>query len=80
MLLGEWIRRAGFWAMDFLTGSKVRKHYADIKNIMENGTNPEVSKMQEDYLNSILKYATENVAFYKDFKAFQFDQIIPCDK
>ncbi len=67
MLLGEWIRRAGFWTLDFLTGSKARKHYIDIKNIMENGIDPNVSKIQDDYLSSILKYATENVEFYKKF-------------
>jgi phenylacetate-CoA ligase len=77
MLSGEWIRRAGFWVLDFLTGSKVRKHYIDIKNIMENGRSPKVSKMQEEYLNSILEYATDNVAFYKKFKGFDSIKSFP---
>jgi phenylacetate-CoA ligase len=70
MLFSEWIRRVTFWVFDFLTGSKVRKHYIDIINIMENGMDPNVSKMHEDNLNGILKYATENVEFYHKFKAF----------
>jgi hypothetical protein len=60
-LFSEWIRRAIFWAWDFLTGSKVRKHYLDVKYIMENGINPDAAKKQDDYLYSIFRYATENV-------------------
>jgi phenylacetate-CoA ligase len=70
MLFSEWIRRVGFWTLDFLRGSKVRKHYVDVKNIMENGTDQNFSKIQNDYLNNILKYATENVEFYKKFNGF----------
>ena len=77
MILGEWIRRAGFWTLDFLRGSKVRKHYVDIKNIMENGMDPNVSKIQEKYLNDILKYATENIEFYKKFKGFDSIKSFP---
>jgi len=77
MLFCEWIRRVGFWSLDFLTGSKVRRHYVDIKSIMENGIDPNVIKMQQDYLNSILKYAIENVEFYKKFKAFDSIKSFP---
>jgi phenylacetate-CoA ligase len=70
MVPGEWMRRAGFWALDFLTGSKVRSHYADIKNMLENGTDADISKKHADYLTGMLKYATENVEFYRQFKAF----------
>ena len=69
-MFSEWIRRVAFWGQDFLTGSNVRKHYVDIKNIMENNINPNMSKKHEDYLYDILKYATENVEFYKKFKEF----------
>jgi phenylacetate-CoA ligase len=74
MLFSEWIRRAGFWSVDFLSGSPIRNHYVDIRNIMENGSKPDVSKM---YLNGILKYATENVPFYMKFKAFDSIQSFP---
>jgi phenylacetate-CoA ligase len=77
MLFSEWIRWAIFWAWDFLTGSKVRKHYLDIKYIMENGINPNAAKKQADYLHSILRYATENVTFYKKFKGFDSIKSFP---
>jgi phenylacetate-CoA ligase len=77
MLFSERIRRAGFWTVDFLLGSKVRKHFNDIRNIMENGADPNVSKRQGDYLNGILIYATKNVAFYKEFKGFDSIKSFP---
>ena len=77
MLFSEWIRRVGFWAQDFISGSKVRKHYVDIKKIMENGSNPDVSKLQEDYLNNILTYATEHVEYYKKLKGFSSIKSFP---
>ena len=61
MIFSEWIRSVAFWTLDFLRGSKVQKHYVDIKNIMENGMDPNVSKIRDDYLNGILKYATEKL-------------------
>jgi len=69
-MFGEWARRAGYWGLDFLRGSNVRKHYLDIKNILENGMDPLVLKKQAERLNGILKYATENIPFYKQYQAF----------
>ncbi len=65
MLFGEWIRRTGFWIVDFLRGSKVRKHLLDIQYIMENAENPAVVALRQKYLEDILRYATENVPFYQ---------------
>ena len=76
-LFSEWIRREIFWGLDFLQGSKVRKHYVDIQNSMENGMDPEVSKMHEDNLYNILKYATETVEFYKSFNDFDSIRSFP---
>lgn len=69
-MFSEWIRRTAYWTLDFLIGSKVRKHYDDIKNIMENGEKPDVIQLKEKYLDNILKYATENVEFYKKNKSY----------
>jgi phenylacetate-CoA ligase len=77
MLFSEWIRRVGFWGVDLLRGSKVRNHYANIRYIMENIKTPHVTKLQEGYLNAILKYATENVEFYKQYKGFDSIQSFP---
>jgi hypothetical protein len=46
MIHNEWIRREGFWAVDFLKGSKVRKYYVDVKYIMGNGVNPNVPNVR----------------------------------
>ena len=77
MIFSEWVRRLAFWGRDFLTGSNVRKHFVDIKNIMENDTNPSTSKLREDYLFNILRYATENVEFYKKYKEFKLIKSFP---
>jgi phenylacetate-CoA ligase len=77
MLLSEWTRKAGFWTLDFLKGSHVRKHYYDIKRNMDNGSDPNITQIQADYLGSILKYATENVPFYRKFKAFDSLKTFP---
>jgi phenylacetate-CoA ligase len=76
-MFSEWIRSVGFWGLDFLRGSKIRKHYADIKNIMENGSSSEVSKIQEDHLKSVLRYASENVEFYKKFNDYDSIKSFP---
>ena len=56
------IRKIGFWFFDFLTGSKVKKHYKDI-----------IKKSYEDYdnikdLTNILEYSIKNVPFYSEIK------------
>src|SRR5512135_775140 len=77
MLFSEWIRRAIFWFLDFLAGSKVRRHYLDVRNIMENNTDPIVAQKQQSYLSAILNYATQNVGFYKQFKGFESIKSFP---
>jgi phenylacetate-CoA ligase len=68
MQFSEWIRKEVFWDFDFLTGAKIRKHYLDIRNLMEGGRDALVSERLEQYLHGIMKYAIENVDFYKEFK------------
>jgi phenylacetate-CoA ligase len=77
MTLNEWIKSAIFWVWDFLTGSSIRKHYVDIKNIMGDRKNPKASKLQEHHLNNILTYAVENVAYYKEFRGFSSIRSFP---
>ena len=69
-MFSEWIRRSGFWVLDFLKGSKVRKHYLDILYLMENATDSNAQKKQRQYLSNVLKFATENVDFYKPYISF----------
>jgi phenylacetate-coenzyme A ligase PaaK-like adenylate-forming protein len=77
MQFSKWIRKEIFWVLDFLTGSKVRKNYLDIRNIMENGRDSMVSKKPEEYLHGIMNYAIENVGFYKGYKSFDSVKSFP---
>lgn len=70
MLFSEWMRKEGFWVMDFLCGSKIRRHYLDIQEILLDTSSANSVKKCQEYLNSILMYATENVEFYKQFKGY----------
>lgn len=66
-MFSESIRGTAFWTLDFLRGSKVKNHYLDIKNIMENNG---CKGKQQGYLEDILKYATENVDFYRPYLSY----------
>lgn len=60
------LRHTIFWLLDFLNGSKVRKHYNSIKKVNEDhGSAFSVSK-REKSLSEILKHASDTVPFYKD--------------
>ena len=65
-MFSDWIRRKAFWTLDFMKGSKVRKHYNDVKNIIENNKGIH----RAEYLDRILKYASHNVDFYKPYKSY----------
>lgn len=67
-MVGENLREWGFWALDFLKGGQVRKHYNDIKRIIEGGKVS--SGITNEYTNNILKYAVENTEFYKNYSHF----------
>ncbi len=64
-MISEISRRYAYWVIDFLRGSKVRKHYNDIKYIIEN--NDETASIRERYLNDILNYAVKTTPFYKRY-------------
>lgn len=66
-MLGEWIRRNGFWVLDLAKGSAVRKHFLDIRYIMDNNSAPQARARQDRYLADILTYASRNVPFYRQF-------------
>lgn len=54
-------RRLIFWTADTLRQKPVRKHYEDIVNILKGDCDS-----QDERLHRILKYAIQNVPFYKD--------------
>lgn len=74
-MFSQWIRRSVYWTFDMLRGSKVRKHYNDIKYIIEN--NGETADIREKYLSSLLNHATNTTPFYKKFKDYNELQDFP---
>ncbi len=65
-MFGEWIRRAVYWSVDFLSGSKVRMQFRDIQRTMEHATDQETIMYQKAFLERILNYAQERVEYYKN--------------
>ena len=57
----EKARRSIFWMVDAIRHKSVREHYEDILYIQK-----EISNFQEERLLSILKYAIQNVPFYRE--------------
>lgn len=72
MSLNGFCKRNFYWFQDFLHGSKVRKHYNEIKTVMKS---VKVGKnIQKKNLSSLLKHATENTEFYKGYKGKKLKQ------
>ena len=61
-MLGDWMRRTGFWSLDFFRGGGIRKNYKDVKEKIETGT------LNKQQLQRLLNHATETVPFYKEYK------------
>lgn len=64
-MFSEWIRRKGFWLIDYVKGSKIRRHFEDIESIMENVDSSASKQSQRNYLDRILHYSKKEVPFYK---------------
>lgn len=59
------IRYYIFWGLDFLTGSKKKKHYKEIEQIYYQKGDHEAIKTRR--INEILSYASQKTSFYKNF-------------
>lgn len=57
-MLGEFARRQGFWLLDFLKGSPIRKRVSQLNEIKKNQNNL-------DALDVLLKHAVKTVPYYK---------------
>nr|WP_320022416.1 hypothetical protein [uncultured Draconibacterium sp.] len=66
MSLGGFIRRTTYWTKDFFHKSPIRKHYNDIKKILDNKNNVG-TKIQKKHLDNILKHAVKNANFYSEY-------------
>lgn len=67
MSLRTWYLRKKFWANDFIHGSELYRQYRDVGDISENRGDCSYRRRTE-LLESILKYATRHVPFYKGMR------------
>lgn len=64
MILLELIRKYSFWTGDFFKGSQIKKHYNDIKFIIENYNTIEAKKSRDNHLKNLLSQALEYTPYY----------------
>lgn len=62
------IRSCAFWILDFLRGSRIRKHFEEIKFIIENPTHADSIKLREQRLNELIDHTISTTPFYKNKK------------
>ena len=65
MNLKAFVFRNCFWIKDFLLGSPVGIHYRELKKYANNAS--ERNKIKEQRLGDLLKYATTNCEFYREY-------------
>ncbi len=65
------LRHKAFWFMDAITGAKKRKHYDEIKFIIDNPTSLEAIESKKAHLYKILKHAVETVGYYKENESYK---------
>ncbi len=68
MRISEQLRKFIFWTLDFIKGSKIKRHYSAIKSHMECIDLLKVKKDQETLLVRLLNHAVETTTFYKEYK------------
>ena len=67
----EKARIYAFWGLDFLRGGAVRKHYKDIKILLENYMSDQSQNKRSLYLNNLLKHAVDTTPFYKAYEHYK---------
>lgn len=67
-MIGAWLRKDAFWALDMLRSSRIRKCSQDLKKLTEQ---PE--KINQYELESLTQYAIEHVPYYRENIAFGSD-------
>ena len=65
MTLLESLRKYSFWLMDFFRGSPIRKHFNEIKFIIENFNSTEAKQLKKKHLNNLLNEARAFTPYYK---------------
>lgn len=69
--LTERIRKNAFWIVDFIKGGEIKRHYNDIKFILENYHSKEAIDKRASHVLSLLEHAVSSAPFYSEFKNFK---------
>jgi len=67
----EKLRKNAFWTLDFLRGSRVRNHFNDIQQIVENYSSAESTRRRADRLQSVLEHAATTTPYYNTARRFK---------
>lgn len=78
MSLGGKIRRTLFWINDFCHGSKVRRHYIDLKLVLADAVSGK--ETQKMHLKNILLYMSEYSPYYMKYKGREIQDYPIVDK
>lgn len=65
-MIGEKIRSYGFWTLDFLKGSPIRKNYKDIAKMLND--EEYFQKQSKNHLRVLLDKVYNETEFYKEYK------------
>ncbi|GAA3514329.1 phenylacetate--CoA ligase family protein [Aquimarina addita] len=64
------IRKKLFWSLDTLKGNRVKDHYQDIQEILENIGSVESNAKRTKSLEKLLNHAVKTAPFYKQFAGY----------
>ncbi|WP_240911329.1 phenylacetate--CoA ligase family protein [Yeosuana marina] len=73
----ENLRYSLFWSLDRLKGGNVKKHYKDIRFILEQFESSYSKQKRDDALKMLLEHAVKTTVFYKNYKHAKTVQDFP---
>ena len=65
MRFGEKIRHIAYWSADAIKGGNIRKHYNEIKHLIEFPKDEYSIKKSQNSLNKVLTHSVDSVDFYR---------------
>jgi len=70
MRQSEKIRSRAFWVADLLGGGQLKRHYTNVKMLLENYDGAIATEQRSGYLQRIMTHAAETVPFYKTLAGY----------
>ncbi|WP_378187990.1 CoF synthetase [Aquimarina sp. W85] len=77
MKFSELLRNKAFWLMDAIKAGVKKKHYNDIKFIIENPLAERSVVKKKEYLKNLLTHATSTTSYYKEYIKYQTIEDFP---